>query len=197
MREDLVAAAAPGEGDLMLRFVQMSDEHIMDDDGHAVNGLSVLDPLLPALSSAMRFQDEYSDEVMNRMIATLNDCHGEQPVEQVVATGDNTDLGTVAEVRRFIDNLDGTFDRVSDFEETRRAATGRRRNRSGNLYPSDRPRHRRYSNARPRCRQGSRRQPRLLADRNRIPDRFPAGGAAARDLRARRHRCDPQRGAAT
>lgn len=122
VREDLGAAAAPGQGELTLRFVQMSDEHIMDDDGQAVNGLSALDPLLPALSSAMRFQDEYTDEVMNRMIATINDCHGEQPVELVVATGDNTDLGTVAEVRRFIDNLDGTFDRVSDFEEKCRAA---------------------------------------------------------------------------
>lgn len=122
VREDLGAAVAPAQGELMLRFVQMSDEHIMDDDDRAVNGLSPLDRLLPALSSAMRFQDEYTDEVMNRMIATLNECHDEQPVELVVATGDNTDLGTVAEVRRFIDNLDGTFDCVSDFEEKCRAA---------------------------------------------------------------------------
>jgi 3',5'-cyclic AMP phosphodiesterase CpdA len=122
LREDLAAKGNAGQGELLLRFAQMSDEHIMDDDGQAVNGLSVLDPLLPALDSAMRFQDEYTDEVMNRMIATLNGCHAEQPIELVVATGDNTDLGTVAEVRRFIDNLDGTFDRMSAFETKCRAA---------------------------------------------------------------------------
>lgn len=121
-REDLAAASAGVGGQLLLRFVQMSDEHIMDEDGQAVNGGSFLDPLHPAVDSAMRFQDEYTDEVLNRMIATVNGCHAEQPVELVVATGDNTDLGTVAEVRRFIDNLDGSFDRMSAFEGACRAA---------------------------------------------------------------------------
>lgn len=121
-REDLAPARASGQGALLLRFVQISDEHIMDEDGQAVNGGSFLDPLYPAVDSAMRFQDEYTDEVMNRMIATINGCHAEQAVEVVVATGDNTDLGTVAEVRRFIDNLDGGFDRVSAFEDACRAA---------------------------------------------------------------------------
>lgn len=122
LREDLAAADALGQGERVLRFVQISDEHIMDEDGQAVNGGSFLDPVYPAVDSAMRFQDEYTDEVMNRMIATINGCHDAQPVELVLATGDNTDLGTVAEVRRFIDNLDGSFDRLSAFEQQCRAA---------------------------------------------------------------------------
>lgn len=122
LREDLAPATANGGGELVLRFAQISDEHIMDEDGQAVNGGSYLDPLHPAVDSAMRFQDEYTDEVMNRMIATLNGCHRDKPLEVVVATGDNTDLGTVAEVRRFIDNLDGTFDRTGAFEAKCRAA---------------------------------------------------------------------------
>jgi 3',5'-cyclic AMP phosphodiesterase CpdA len=121
VREDLAPAAALGRGELLLRFVQISDEHILDEDGQAVNGGSYLDPLYPALDSAMRFQDEYTDEVLNRMIATINGCHAQQPVALVVATGDNTDLGTVAELRRLIDNLDGSFDRMSAFEAGCRA----------------------------------------------------------------------------
>lgn len=105
----------------LLRFVQMSDEHIMDDDGQAVNGLSPLDALHSTFNSAMRFQDDYTDEVLNRMIATLNGCHAQRPIELVISTGDNTDLGTVAELRRYIDNLDGAFDQPSDFDAKCRA----------------------------------------------------------------------------
>ncbi|HXG28806.1 MAG TPA: metallophosphoesterase [Nevskiales bacterium] len=117
VREDLAGARSGASPSLLLRFVQMSDEHVMDDDGAAVNGGSPLDPVLPLFESAQRFQDEYTDEVLNAMIGTINGCHAQQPVELVIATGDNTDLGTVAEVRRFIDNLDGDFDRVSAFEK--------------------------------------------------------------------------------
>ncbi len=117
VRETLAVGQPAAAARLLLRFVQMSDDHIMDDDGAAVNGGSPLDPVLPLFESAQRFQDEYSDEVMNAMIKTINGCHAQQPVALVMITGDNTDLGTVAEVRRFIDNLDGDFDRIGAFEK--------------------------------------------------------------------------------
>lgn len=116
VRNELRAGQPVAAASLLLRFVQMSDEHIMDDDGAAVNGGGPLDPVLPLFESAQRFQDEYTDEVMEAMTKTVNGCHAAKPIELMVATGDNTDLGTVAEVRRFIDSLDGDFDRLSDFE---------------------------------------------------------------------------------
>jgi 3',5'-cyclic AMP phosphodiesterase CpdA len=118
LRNDLASGTPAANGRLMVRFVQTSDEHILDEDGHVINGGAYLDPLYTAFESAQRFQDEYTDEVMNRMIATINDCHTERPIEFSLATGDNTDLGTVAEVRRYIDNRDGTFDQLSHFERT-------------------------------------------------------------------------------
>jgi hypothetical protein len=121
-RTDLLDASPAGEGRLLLRMVQVSDEHVMDDDGQAVLGGSPLDPVEPTVDSAQRMQDEYTDEVLNAMIATVNGCHAaEAPIELVVATGDNTDLGTLAELRRFVDNMDGTFDRTSRYEATCRA----------------------------------------------------------------------------
>jgi 3',5'-cyclic AMP phosphodiesterase CpdA len=118
VREELVVGQPAAGAGLLLRFVQFSDDHVMDDDGAAVNGGSPLDPVHPTFEAAQRFQDEYTDEVLNAMIKTVNACHAQQPVELVVITGDNTDLGTVAEVRRFIDNLDGDFDRIGAFEKT-------------------------------------------------------------------------------
>ncbi|MGH8455077.1 MAG: hypothetical protein ACRESW_11045, partial [Nevskiales bacterium] len=111
LRNELVAGQPTASPRLLLRFAQMTDDHIMDEDGAAVNGGSPLDPLHPVFEAAQRFQDEYTDEVLNAMVKTINGCHAAAPVAFVVATGDNTDLGTVAEVRRFIDNLDGDFDR--------------------------------------------------------------------------------------
>jgi hypothetical protein len=101
----------------IMRFVQISDEHILDDDGQALLGGSLLDPIAEVFSSAQRMQDEYTDEVLNRMIASINGCHAQAPVELVITTGDNTDLAMVNELHRLIDKLDGTFDRVSHFEQ--------------------------------------------------------------------------------
>ncbi len=116
-RTDLVAGAPSANAELMLRFVQFTDDHIIDDDGQAVNGLSALDVLHPVLESAMRMQEEYADEVLNNMITRINDCHALYPAEFAVITGDSADLTTVAEARRFIDNMDGSFDTLSAFEE--------------------------------------------------------------------------------
>ncbi len=107
-----------------LRFAQISDAHILDDDGQILNGLSPLDPVHPILESAQRFQDEYTDEVLNAMLGSINACHDSQnnPIEFMISTGDNVDLGTVAELRRFIDNIDGQVDQLSAFEEKCRAS---------------------------------------------------------------------------
>lgn len=115
-RNELASGKRAEDAELLLRFVQLTDGHIIDDDGQAVLGLSALDPLEPTFESAMRLQEEYADEVLNRMIAGLNDCHADHPAAFALVTGDSADLATVAETRRFIDNLDGGFDRMGAFE---------------------------------------------------------------------------------
>ncbi len=115
-RNELAPGQRRDDARLLLRFVQFTDDHILDDEAQAINGASVLDPLLPTFEAAQRLQEEYTDEVMNDMIARTNDCHAQFPAEFMIVTGDSADLTTVAETRRFIDNLDGSFDRVSAFE---------------------------------------------------------------------------------
>jgi 3',5'-cyclic AMP phosphodiesterase CpdA len=115
-RTDLVPGGRQPGAQLLLRFVQFSDDHIIDDEGQALNGAAFLDPLYIAFEAAQRLQDEYSDEALNDMIVGVNACHAQFPAEFMIVTGDSADLTTVAETRRFIDNLDGTFDQMSAFE---------------------------------------------------------------------------------
>lgn len=115
-REELAAGQRANDAELMLRFVHFTDDHIIDDDGQAVNGASLIDPLLILFEPAMRLQEEYADEVLNNMIAGVNDCHESYPAEFAIVTGDSADLTTVAEARRFVDNMDGSFDQMSAFE---------------------------------------------------------------------------------
>lgn len=121
-REELVAGARGPSSKLLLRFIQLTDDHIIDDDGQAVIGASVIDPVTPQFESAMRLQEEYSDEVMNDLVGRINQCNANYPSEFSIVTGDSADLTTVGEIRRFIDNLDGSFDRMSAFEQACRAA---------------------------------------------------------------------------
>jgi len=106
---------------LLLRFVHLTDDHIIDDDGQAVIGASAIDPLLPMFESAMRLQEEYADEALNTMIEGINACNDRFPSSFAIVTGDSADVTTVAETRRFIDNLDGGFDRIGAFETACRA----------------------------------------------------------------------------
>lgn len=112
--------APPALGAPLLRFVQLSDVHVYDDDASpAVNGSSLETALELTIgnSSAQRFQDEYTDEVLNAMIATINDCdRTDEPIALMLATGDNTDTDTLNEVRRYIDNLDGTSGQDTAYE---------------------------------------------------------------------------------
>lgn len=121
-RTDLVAGARAADADLLLRFIHLTDDHIIDDDGQAVIGASVIDPLNVQFESAMRLQEEYSDELLNNLVGRINQCNTAFPSEFSIVTGDSADLTTVAEIRRFIDNLDGTFDQMSAFETACRAA---------------------------------------------------------------------------
>lgn len=122
VRNDLAAGTRTGTSKLMLRFLQFTDDHIIDDDGQAVIGASVIDPLHPQFESAMRMQEEYSDEVLNDLVGRVNQCNAAYPSEFMIVTGDSADQTTVGEIRRFIDNLDGTYDQMSAFEVACRAA---------------------------------------------------------------------------
>ncbi len=115
-RTDLAAGSLLGGAQQLVRFVQLSDVHILDDDGAVAVGGSVIDPTISRVSTAQRLQDEYTDEVLNAMVGTLNACHASEALEFMIATGDNTDLSLVNETRRFIDNLDGTFDAPTAYE---------------------------------------------------------------------------------
>lgn len=115
-RNDLVGGTRRDNAQMLLRFVQLTDDHIIDDEAQAINGASLTDPLHPTFEAAMRLQQEYSDEALNSLIAGVNACQQKFPSEFAIITGDSADLTTLSETRRFIDNLDGTFDQVSDFE---------------------------------------------------------------------------------
>lgn len=123
-RNDLAPGQRRDDARLLLRFVHFTDDHILDDEGQAINGGSILDPLHPTFEAAQRLQEEYTDEALNDMIARVNDCHRQYPAEFMIVTGDSADLTTVGETRRFIDNLDGTFDQIGAFETACIAALG-------------------------------------------------------------------------
>lgn len=116
-RTELAPGSRRADAQLLLRFVQFTDDHIIDDEGQALIGAGFVDPLHPSFEAALRLQQEYSDEALNDMIKGVNTCHAQYPAEFMIVTGDSADLTTVAETRRFVDNLDGTFDRVSAFEK--------------------------------------------------------------------------------
>lgn len=121
VRNELVAGSLATDPKLLLRFVQLTDDHIIDDDGQAVAGAGILDPVQPTFEAAMRLQEEYSDEVLNSLITGINACNQAFPSSFAMVTGDVADLTTVGETRRFIDNMDGTFDEFSAFETKCRA----------------------------------------------------------------------------
>jgi len=120
-----LGGTAPEGASSMLRFAQISDVHILDDDGQLLLGLSPIDGTISRVSTAQRMQDEYTDEVLNSIVGAIDACtSASRPIEFMISTGDNVDLGLVNEVRRFIDNIDGTFDAPTAYEEKCRVALG-------------------------------------------------------------------------
>jgi 3',5'-cyclic AMP phosphodiesterase CpdA len=113
------ASAIPDAAEPILRFVNLSDTHIIDDEANPVMTGNYLEALLdPTIgnNSAQRLQEEFTDEVLNAMISTINACHDEQALSFMLATGDLTDNATLNELRRYIDNLGGTSGHDTAFE---------------------------------------------------------------------------------
>ena len=110
----------PTGSTLLMRFVNVSDTHIIDDEASTVmNGSWLETALEPATgnAAAQRLQEEYSDEVLNALESTINICDAENPLELMIATGDLTDNMTLNELRRYIDNLDGVTGADTAFEK--------------------------------------------------------------------------------
>ncbi|HLF70499.1 MAG TPA: metallophosphoesterase [Actinomycetota bacterium] len=112
--------ALPANSELLMRFVNVSDTHIIDDEAStAMNGTWLESLLEPAIGNgaAQRLQEEYSDEVLNALVKTINGCKQQlQDLELMIATGDLTDNMTLNELRRYIDNLDGVTGADTAFE---------------------------------------------------------------------------------
>lgn len=109
-REDLTEAAPIEGAQRILRFVQVSDAHIIDDDAPYPMRQGILDPLFgPVTSSAERPQEEYSDELLLAMIESINRVHEQDALDFVLNTGDNIDNELENELMRFKDLWDGTL----------------------------------------------------------------------------------------
>ena len=108
-------------GKLLLRFVNLSDSHILDDEASAAITGNVLDPALDVTignTSAQRLQEEFTDEVLDAMEARIIQCQASEATASafMIATGDLTDNMTLNELRRYVDNLDGEYGAATAFE---------------------------------------------------------------------------------
>ncbi|MEK6976529.1 MAG: metallophosphoesterase [Candidatus Thermoplasmatota archaeon] len=108
-REDLATAGSLQGAQRVLRFVQVSDAHILDDDAPYPMRQEQLDPYITAFSSsAQRPQDEFTDEVLESTVRAINAQHASDGFQFVINTGDNIDNDLENELMRFIDLWDGT-----------------------------------------------------------------------------------------
>ncbi|MEO7804840.1 MAG: hypothetical protein ABIS18_11145 [Actinomycetota bacterium] len=113
------SANIPEGAEPIYRFVNLSDTHILDDEASpAITGNYLETAFEPGLGngSAQRLQEEYTDEVLNAMVKTINHCDGIKDLSLMIATGDLTDNMTLNETRRYIDNLDGVSGAPTAYE---------------------------------------------------------------------------------
>ncbi len=107
-RTDLAEAGDFAGAQRVLRFVQVSDAHILDDDAPSPMRVEFLDPLGSPFESASRPQEEFTDEVLAAMIRSINAEHAGDALDFVVNTGDNIDNELENELMRFLDIWEGT-----------------------------------------------------------------------------------------
>ncbi|HLF16482.1 MAG TPA: metallophosphoesterase [Candidatus Thermoplasmatota archaeon] len=107
-REELAAAGETAGAVRVVRFVQVSDAHILDDDAPYPLRQEPLDRPGPPFDGAQRPQEEYTDEVLDAVIQAINARHAEDAMDFVINTGDNIDNELENELMRFIDNWEGT-----------------------------------------------------------------------------------------
>jgi len=113
------SAEIPEGAEPILRFVNLSDTHIIDDEASpAMTGNATEVALDPTIgnNSAQRLQEEFTDEVLDAMVSAINTCNDEAALSFMLATGDLTDNATLNELRRYIDNLGGTSGHDTAFE---------------------------------------------------------------------------------
>ncbi len=107
-RENLTEAGETAGAVRVLRFVQVSDAHILDDDAPYPLRQENLDPFGGPFTAAQRPQEEYTDEVLDSIIQAINSLHAEDGLDLVINTGDNIDNELENELMRFVDNWEGT-----------------------------------------------------------------------------------------
>lgn len=107
-RTDLADAGDPEGALRILRFVQVSDAHVLDDDAPEPMRVGFLDPLGSEFTAASRPQEEYTDEVLASMVRALNAEHERDALDFIINTGDNVDNELENELMRFLDVWEGT-----------------------------------------------------------------------------------------
>ncbi len=114
-REDIAAAGELAGALRVMRFVQVSDAHILDDDAPAPMRVDALDEVFfgtGVSDGARRPQEEYTDESLDAVIRAINAIHSIDALDFVLNTGDNIDNNLENELMRFLDNWEGTLTTV-------------------------------------------------------------------------------------
>lgn len=108
VRQDLANAGTMEGTHRLLRFVQVTDTHLMDDDAPFPLRQEQLDARGAPFTSAQRPQEEYGDEVLASLVGAINAENARDPFDLVVFTGDSIDNDLENELMRFLDVVQGT-----------------------------------------------------------------------------------------